>query len=479
MKKIITLLLAGIMTASICGCSKNEAGDGGIPTITWYVPGETQSDQATVMEVVNKLLSEKAGAKIDMKYVSDGSFEEKMRMIMAAREKFDLCFTGYNNKYTTAVENGALYDITKLLEKTNIRETVGDTILDIARVDGKIYGVPNQQIFALPQCLVVRKELADKYKLDMSNFTKTTDIEPFLEIIKQKEPDYIPFSAYHKLNSFWSIDEDRYYDIKGINIDEAEENNWEAIDPQKTLETRHERAKIMSDWYKKGYIRKDVDTVQNEVAEMAAGKYAVTISAYKPGVESELKTQLNGDVVIKVIGPTVYTIDFPLSTMISVSATTKHPEKCVKVIEVLNSDTEIYNTLCYGVEGKHYKKLSENRIEIIPDSGYEPNACWKFGNNFNAWLTPEQPDDCHEQSKKINESAKIIGIPGFVFNDENVKMELTQIKTVDSKYMGIYLGSADLDSVWDTYVSEYEKAGIRKVYEEVEKQINEFEKTIK
>lgn len=235
----------------------------------------------------------------------------------------------------------------------------------------------------------------------------------------------------------------------------------------------------MSDWYKKGYIRKDVDTVQNEVAEMAAGKYAVTISAYKPGVESELKTQLNGDVVIKVIGPTVYTIDFPLSTMISVSATTKHPEKCVKVIEALNSDTEIYNTLCYGVEGKHYKKLSENRIEIIPDSGYEPNACWKFGNNFNAWLTPEQPDDCHEQSKKINESAKIIGIPGFVFNDKNVKMELTQIKTVDSKYMGIYLGSADLDSVWDTYVSEYEKAGIRKVYEEVEKQINEFEKTIK
>ena len=45
--------------------------------------------------------------------------------------------------------------------------------------------------------------------------------------------------------------------------------------------------------------------------------------------------------------------------------------------------------------------------------------------------------------------------------------------------MGMQIGSIDPDTVWDTYVAEMEKAGIYKCYDEVVKQIDEFEKTLK
>ena len=60
--------------------------------------------------------------------------------------------------------------------------------------------------------------MAEKYNLDMSNFTKTEDIGPFLQTIKENEPDYIPFGAYHKLNSYWSVDEERFQAYANIDI---------------------------------------------------------------------------------------------------------------------------------------------------------------------------------------------------------------------------------------------------------------------
>ena len=481
MKRLVSILLVVLMVVGVCACSKDTAQEGDIPTLVWYVTGESQPDQKMVMDAANEILVEKIGAKLEMRYISDGSYLEKMRMIMAAREEFDLCFTGYNNPYGDAVLNGALYDITDLLEGSVLYDELDPKCFEVAQVEGKIYGIPNQQIFALPNCLVVRKDLAEKYNLDMSNFTKTEDIEPFLKLIKENEPDYIPFSSYFGTDAIWSVDDVEYHSLSYIDIEEVGENDWKALKPDYNKETNieYKKMKLLNDWYKKGYIRADVDTVHDETAELAAGKYAVSIEGYKPGVESELKTRYNGEVVTKVIGPCYFNIEFPLATMISVSATTKHPELCVKLIEMLNTDVEFYNLICYGLEGKHYTKVGENRIEFIEGSGYQPNACWKFGNNFNAWLTPSQPDDCHEQSRAINASAKTLGIPGFTLDDSKIKMEKTQLATISDKYRALVYGSLDPDTVWEQYMAEKKRAGIEKCYEEVNRQIEEFEKTLK
>ena len=50
------------------------------------------------------------------------------------------------------------------------------------------------------------------------------------------------------------------------------------------------------------------------------------------------------------------------------------------LLNLLNTDKEIYNTLVWGVEGKHYKKVADNRIETIKDSGFQMGSPWEFGN---------------------------------------------------------------------------------------------------
>jgi putative aldouronate transport system substrate-binding protein len=90
------------------------------------------------------------------------------------------------------------------------------------------------------------------------------------------------------------------------------------------------------------------------------------------------------------------TSDSPTATMNAISASSKNPEKAIKLLEVLNIDKEIFNLLCFGIEGEHYKKAGDNRIEKINDK-YKFTTAWMFGNQFNAYLTPEQTDDVWEK----------------------------------------------------------------------------------
>jgi len=473
MKRVIYLLLAVAVLAGACGCKKEEEGaDSAVPTLKWYVPGDSQADMATVLDAVNTKLEEKVGAKLDIKFIDTGAFQEKMTMSMAAQEKFDLCFTGYCNKYVDAVENGGLYCLDDLMDTVpELTASLPDYVLEAARVDGKIYGIPNYQLCAYANCVVVNKELAEKYNLDLSAIKKTTDIEPFLETIKNNEPDYYPISVNWGTDAISSTEDTVYPTGTGCRfVSDGDGYRVESIYDDKL----REKAEILHDWFKKGYIRPDSASVMDDTSEIAAGKYAVILANYKPGVEAELKARNGYDVVVANISPTVFKMDQPLSTMISVSATTKYPEKALKVIEVLNTDKEIYNMLCFGIEGKHYNKVSENRIELIENSGYNPSASWKFGNQFNAYLLPEQADDCWEVSENMNNTAEKIGIPGFVFDDSAARIQIAQLTSVIEKYNIIRSGAQDPAEYFDDFIRELDEAGISEIVDEYQKQIDEY-----
>ena len=76
-KKIVCAICAAAMMILVCGCGNNSADKGdGVPTLVWYVPGDSQRDTAAVMEAVNKLIEPKIGAKLDLKMIDEGAFSE-------------------------------------------------------------------------------------------------------------------------------------------------------------------------------------------------------------------------------------------------------------------------------------------------------------------------------------------------------------------------------------------------------------------
>ena len=188
MKKVVALLLVAVMALGLVACGGTTA-DGEVPTLIWYMPSEKQADTALISEEVSKIVEPKIGAKIDIQYITSSDFSERMRLIMASQDVFDLCFTGFSNPYLDGVRRGGFLEITDLLDKygKELKEVIPDYRWEAANVDGEIYAVPTFQAMTKCRAAYLDEGLVEKYNFDISKVKKMEDLVPFLEMIRDNE----------------------------------------------------------------------------------------------------------------------------------------------------------------------------------------------------------------------------------------------------------------------------------------------------
>ena len=160
--------------------------------------------------------------------------------------------------------------------------------------------------------------------------------------------------------------------------------------------------------------------------------------------------------------------------MTAVSQTSKKPVKALKLIELMNTDKELYNLIAYGIKGKHYNLSSENKVEYIENSGYAPKAAWKFGNQFNAYLEAGQDDNTWKETERLNNESEKSPILGFVLNTDPIVSEISQVETVLGEFKVLNNGAEDPGTYWDTFKKKLKAAGHDRIKAEVERQIKEF-----
>ena len=149
----------------------------------------------------------------------------------------------------------------------------------------------------------------------------------------------------------------------------------------------------------------------------------------------------------------------------------------MEFIQLINTNEELYNLISFGIEGKHYTKNDDGKISIIENSGYSPNAAWKFGNQFKAYITEGQEDDVWEETERVNNESLKSPLLGFVFDNSSVKSEISQISTVAGEYSVLDKGADDPAKYLDEYSKKMDAAGQRKVLEEMQKQVIEYWET--
>lgn len=486
MKKIISVSLALIMFFSMCVCMTG-CNSSGSDTLVWYVPGDKPQALEEVLSEANKIIEQEIGMKLDMQYIDDASFAEKMRLKMASHDTYDLTFAGYLNNYQSAVYMGGLYDITELIKETELDTVIPQYYIDMAEINGKIYGIPNIQVMSNPQSVTILESVADEcgIKPIAEEIEEKSVIGASLEeiqevinlydkmfgMVHEKRPDLYTWNPAANL----AVSTIYEHIASGVGIRRDGTSN-ELVILQETEEWKAWVAKVR-EWYNKGYIRMDIASVGSSLKSADERKLvAFATDTWKPGQDAYEKQQYGESFVhIKCTKPYIGR-QSGLSTMIAVGANSKHPKEAVEFIKLINSRKDLYNLICWGIEGKHFNKNDNGTVSEIADSGYNigKNA-WKYGNQFNGYVTEGQSLDIWEQTEKMNNEADKSPIMGFVPNTDIIATETANVTSVSSEYSAKEnFGTADMSEWYDEYNIKMDEAGIHKVRDELQRQYDEW-----
>lgn len=495
MLTVSAVAMSIVMSLTACGGGNTKSGASTSPAatakaelapveLTWNFPlSAIPQDLQSVQDAVNKITKAKINATVKLQPQPFADYKQKMNTVVASGENYDIAWTSnWNWDYVQNQSKGAFVPLDDLIGKyaPTLTKSMPQFVWDATKIQGKIYGVPNYQTVTNKEGFIIQKRFADKYNLDVASIKKFEDIEPFLQKVKAGESkDVVPFLndrvgrfgyMQHYLGFEWITK-----DIGGVDL----KNPDKVINIYDTPQF-NQYLDLMKSWHDKGYMNDNAATLKNKADIEKTGNAVVQYhNVLKPGGEVAAKLANGGNDVIYVPLTEAYaSTSTIITTMQSISKNSKNPERAVMLINLLNTDKELYNTISYGIEGKHYSKVSDNVIKINKDAGYNPNASWVFGNTFNALLVEGTDPKVVEQTAKENETAKPSPLMGFKFDSTPVSAEIANIVSVGDQYLpGLVTGTVDTKEKLKEFQDKLKQAGGDKVIAEMQKQLDEWKKT--
>lgn len=482
LKKLISLA-TGIMLLSsiaIMGCSSNSSNGspsakdvGKTVKLTWYTVGQEPKDLKVVEDEVNKYLTEKINATIDMKFIDYGDYNQKMSVMINSGESFDLAFTcSWAGDYLGNARKGAFLELNDYLDKQgkDMKAAIDKRFWQGATIDGKIYAVPNQKELSTSPTWVFTKEYVDKYNIPYKDIHSLQDLEPWLKLIKEKEPNVTPLYITKGFSA------PQYFDqlVDPVGIEYGDES----LTVKNMFETEYMKTqlKTLRKYYQEGYINSDSATAKDDKAL----KRFVTKGDGQPYAENIWSKDLGYPVVSSSIMDTFITNGSATGSMIGISKNSEHPDKAVEFLNLLNTDEKLRNLINYGIEGTHYTKASDDRIKLLDKQKDYQVAYFATGNLFITYPMDTEPKTKWDEFKAFNDKAKNSPALGFKFNTSKVTTQIAAINNVLEEYKAaIYSGSVDPDEYLDKLNRKLKEQGIDDVIKEMQTQINEWVKTNK
>lgn len=449
--------------------------------LSWYYIGSEQPDEEAVFAAANAIIEEEINATVEFVRLGWGDYEQKMQLMDAAGDEYDLGFTaGWINNYKNNVEKGAYVELDEMLYDyaPGIMSIIPDKVVEGTKIGGHLYGIPGYQVSFRQMALIFNKELVDKYDMQdaIDNMTSLDDLEPLLQTIKDNEPAYVPAHISNFLERFEPVTAEDYNHMVTddfpvfLNYD-LEVKSVLAEDINAMDKKVYNRA---ADWAAKGFFHQDAGLGNTDFeAIKAAGQFFVINDVNKPGVEADMESRYGYANVAKPMGMSTISTGSVTSNMTCVSRTSKNPERAVMLLDLMNTNKELYNIIVFGLEGQHYEMAGDNRIEVTNADGYSGMA-WMMGNQFNAYVLPAQSDDVWEITKELNDEALSSPDLGFYFDDSNVKTEVANVTAVYAEYKEIlqYGIVPNIEDMLNERNEKLEQAGIEKVVAEMQAQVD-------
>lgn len=480
-KKMAALGMAAVMTGGIitgCGSGGNNSttvdeNGNEIVNLKWVIIGSGMPDNYdSWIGKVNDYIGEKIGVNLEMEVIAWGDWDDRRNIIISTNEPYDIIY-GVGNNYTADIRLGAYTDITDLIPENmkEFNELMPEKYWDAVRVDGRIYGVPAYKDSSISNYAVWDKELVDEYDIDYKNLTgELSELTPIFEQLKKDKNDY---PVYIKNDGIYSIFD--VYDqigggtqILGVRYDDSEGRvcfTLEEPDVYASLETFH-------DWFKKGIINPDAATL-NEARIYNMWRIA-------QGWESAGKTswgpQMGKEVVVAKVGDTILSNETVRGSLNMVSANSKYPEKCLQLLNLVNTDTKLRDMFYYGEEGVNFEYTDVDGAKKV----HKINEDWSMagytqGTFFTVTPIDTDPGDQWAEIKALNEQAVSSVMLGFSFDTSEIGDQLAQCNEIWLRYKSeVMAGVKDPAETVPQIKEELMQAGFQDVLDAAQAQVDEF-----
>lgn len=435
--------------------------------LVWYTIGIEPEDMERVENEVNKYLMKKINATIDIRFIDYVDFTKVMNNKTKEGEKFDLVFTSsWANDYLPNVKEGNFINLNVLLEQygKEVYKEIDEKFWKGAEVNGSVYAVPNQKEIANMPMWVFSKEHVDKYNIPYKELRTLEDLEPWLKLIKENEEGVIPFYVDNSYSVPMTWDEL----APGLGISLIS-NNFDVVNIFETEEMLN-NLETMRKYNELGYTNSKL----GNTGDFSAKKFATKADG-QPYAEKIWSNKGGSEVVAIPIFESYITNDSINGSMIAISKNSDNPEKAMEFLNLLNTDKYLRNLINYGIEGIHYEKISDNKIRLLEESQKYLVDYYTLGNLFITYVLDDEPDDKWAEFKAINDNSKISPVLGFKFDSSNVKVEINSINSVLEEFKrSLYTGLVDTEEYVEKLNNKLKSAGIDKVEEELERQLNEW-----
>ncbi|MDQ1003484.1 putative aldouronate transport system substrate-binding protein [Neobacillus niacini] len=488
--KFIMIIMSVLLV--LAGCSSKESSTGKKEgtsskdetyeiTMVYLTTTSSIDDLPLVQEEINKISKKKINATVKLVPIGGAAWQQQQNLMLTSNEKLDLVLSSSFYGYNTQAVKGLYIPLDDLLKShgQDITKVVPEHLLEGNKVNDKIYGIPSIRDWGSYYGFAMRKDLVDKYSIDLSKIKSYTDLENVFKTIKENEPTLTPVVNTSMGTSVATAIAAGKFDVLGDNLGVVSFKDKEIVnmfeDPQYV-----EAVELARKWFKAGYIIKDSATSKESAANLVkANKGFGYFAKMKPGFDVQEKGITGHDMVSVKLSDVYSYTDAATGFNMSIARNSENPEKAMEFINLLYSDKDIMNLLDLGIEGKHYVKNSDGTIKLpdgVKESKYVFNQ-WEIGNNFLTYPWEGNTAEYWDVMKKHNDSAVLSPAFGFTFNPDSVKTEIAASMNVLNQYkLGLESGTLDPEKSLAEFNNKLKESGLGKIINEKQKQFDEWKK---
>ncbi len=534
MKKIMTLVLAIVLLATLCltGCQPaakpTDPTNGTDPKPTESTPTEPtepqleektiqiwigaagkQKDSEKVWAAFNELLQKYVpNTTVEFTNFPFGEYNEKFTQMIAGEEPVDLAWAGWVVNKPNNIRDENLMPLDDLIADygKDIVEVLGQNVMN-AHVffDGKTYLIPSWQglygnrhaIYLVTDIvnLIEDKDWAKKAEAAAWKFNDeptAANLEAFMNLM---EMYYAAAKAAGKIGAGadlrgytgwnWGLGTCYSAATAGVHV-MRNDPDFKSINPNGT-DVAYKLYEILASWYTKGYMRSDFISAEG-LTQISEGKITDnTYISYGDGYWSEdtvtsTAAKWGCDVTPITRSSYGYVIQ-GYDTGMSIPYCADEPERAMMVLNAIYANKDLYNLLIFGIEGEHYTVNADGSINTpysfnssSSEDAYSV-ARWVIGSCKQSYVNTDMAPDYYTKLEALEKDPATKVSVWLTFNPDKTAYadQDSAISAINKKYGGGYniiaAGTSGWKAMMDAWNNEAASAYATK-NAETQKQID-------